>query len=309
MRLKIESMMKQMPMRFIRSFSGALGVVVFAVALVLAIFAPTTRSVAIAAAPDANPTFTPELLLAAIRRQFRTHRPPPPFESYTLVREQQTSYGYPDYLGSYSWHIWYRSFDHAALGRKESKLGDHGTLIFKRPLFNVADDPGPPTADVFEPAPLHTLAPDFVPTPETRQSLPPIIATVHSVGEFDYRVSSVTNENGQYHLVLTPRREPDRNRLREIWADTKTLEIEKLVATDKLFVEGGPVYPVMFTIYFDRLSGVPIITKIHGEVGGGYDGDGKVVEFLFKDITFPAALPDWYFNPRTYAGHQTDAPL
>jgi len=284
--------------------------VVFACSLLLALIAPHQPAAAVAATvPDVKPTYTPELLLAAIRRQFRTHRPPPPFETYTLVRTQTTNYGYPDYVNSYTYHIWYRSYDHAALARKESKLGDHGQMQFKRPMFNVADDPGPPTADVFEPAPAHTLPPDFVPTPEVSASLPPVIASVRVLGEFDYRVSSVEYQNGEVHLVLLPRRDPDRNRLREVWADAKTLEIHKLMATDKLFVEGGPVYPVMFTIYFSTLEGVPIITKLHGVVGGDYDGDGKTVDFDFTDIVFPQQLPDWYFNARDYAQHQDDAPL
>jgi hypothetical protein len=297
-----------------RRFSSHRAVVwgIFACALMLATLGPRPQAASVAVAatvPDTKPTFTPEQLLAAIRRQFRTHRPPPPFETYTMVRDQRTDYGYPDYVNSYTYHIWYRSYDHAALARKESKLGSHGDLQFKRPMFNVADDPGPPTADVFEPAPAHTLPPDFVPTPEVSASLPPVIATVRVQGEFDYRVSAVDYANGEVHLTLEPRRDPDRNRLREIWADAKTLELHKLVATDKLFVEGGPVYPVLFTIYFSTLEGVPIITKLHGIVGGGYDGDGQTVDFTYTDITFPQTLPDWYFNARDYAQNQDGAPL
>jgi hypothetical protein len=245
-------------------------------------------------------------LLAAVRRQFRSHRPPPPYEVYTLVRTQQTNYGQPDYPNSYTKHYWYRSSDHAALVRRTTDLGFVGPLEFERPLFNSDRDPGPPTADIFEPAPLHTLAPDFVPTPEG--TLPPIIATVHARGEFDYRVQSVAREGSLIHLVLEPRRDPDRNRLRALWVDANTLDLVKVVATDKLFIEHGPVFPVLFTIKFVMFDGIPTITHIHGVVGGGYDGDGATVDYDFNDTSYPVTLPDWYFNPRTYAQHQGDAP-
>jgi hypothetical protein len=272
-----------------------------------------TRAPAVATSPDVAGTPYPlpsdlDFLLADVRNVFRSHRPPPPYETYTLVRKQETNYGYPDYANSYTKHYWYRSYDHASLERMlpVEEGGDDGPLTFERPLFNQAEDPGPPTADIFEPAPLHTLPPNFVPTPEV--SLPPIIVTVKSVGEFDYRVSTVQREGNELHITVVPRRDPERNRLRQIWVDDRTLEIQKVVATDKLFIQGGPVYPVLFTIYFSRLEGVPIITRIHGIVGGGYDGDGATVDYTYDDITFPANLPSWYFDPRDYAQHVAEAP-
>jgi hypothetical protein len=258
----------------------------------------------VAAAPV--PTMSPDDLLAAIRNRFRSHRPPPPYETYVIVRKQETNYGYPDYANSYTDHVWYRSYDHAALERRETELGDIGHMRFERPLFNQATDPGPPTADVFEPAPLHTLAPNFVPTPEA--SLPPVIVTVRARGEFDYRVTEVDREGDELHLKLQPRREPDRNRLRELWVDAKTLDLRKLVATDKLFVENGPIYPVLFTVSFEMFHSVPVITHIHGVVYGGYDGDGQIVDYDFNELKFPLNLPEWYFNPRDYAQHVSEAP-
>lgn len=259
---------------------------------------------AIAAVPTPLPS--PDDLLADIRNRFRSHRPPPPFETYVISRKQFTNYGYPDYNDTYTDHVWYRSSDHAALERRETQLGDIGPLRFERPVFNQATDPGPPTADVFEPAPLHTPAATFVPTPEA--SLPPTLATVHVRGEFDYRVTSVEREGDELHLKLQPRRQPDRNRLRELWVDANTLELRKLVATDKLFIQGGPVYPVLFTVNFKMFEGIPVITTIHGVVYGGYDGDGQTVDYAFTNLGFPRDLPTWYFDARDYAQHQNDAP-
>jgi hypothetical protein len=80
-------------------------------------------SVALAAAPTETPIAlpSPERLLYLIRRKFRSHRPPPPYVTYTLVRAQLTDYGdppYPDLSNSYTYHIWCRTIDDACLGRK-----------------------------------------------------------------------------------------------------------------------------------------------------------------------------------------------
>ncbi|MGA8327307.1 MAG: hypothetical protein WB757_14625, partial [Candidatus Cybelea sp.] len=48
------------------------------------------------------PLPSPDRLLYLIRRQFRSHRPPPPYITYTLVRKQTLDDGYPDLLNSYT---------------------------------------------------------------------------------------------------------------------------------------------------------------------------------------------------------------
>jgi hypothetical protein len=229
---------------------------------------------------------------------------------YTIERKELTEQGYPDYVDSYKEHIWLRSSDRAALARRVYRSINRGDPMFERPAFNEDRDPGPPTADVFEPAPAHSHPISFVPTPEPSDTGLKVIGVVQSVGEFDYRVKSVDTIGDQLHLIVEPTRDPDRNRLREIWCDKKTLELRKIVATDKLFILGtSDVYGVTFTITMGNLAGVPVVTAIHGVVGDGYQGDGSVVDYTFTDISFPATLPDWYFDPRTYASHMQELPL
>ncbi len=255
-----------------------------------------------------TPSPSPERVLSLIRQVFRSHRPPPPYVTYTMEREQLTDQGFPDYVESYKYHIWCRSSDRAALARKVFRDYARGDLEFQRPAFNEARDPGPPTADIFEPAPLHPHPISFVPTPEANQTPLPIIGRVKTIGEYDYRVDSVTVEGEDLHLRLTPYRDPDRNRIREIFANKKTYELRKLVATDKLFVEHDKVYAVTFTVRMGMLAGVPVVTDIHGKVGDNYSGDGEDVDFRFRDIAFPTSLPSWYFDAHSYASHRNDAP-
>jgi hypothetical protein len=268
-----------------------------------------------AATPIALPS--PDRLLYLIRRQFRSHRPPPPYVTYTLIRKQTLDDGYPDLVNSYTYHIWCRTTDRAALGRLVYRGSARGTLEFLRPSFNEPWDPGPPTADLFEPAPVHphTNPREFVPTPEPTGSLPPVIASVTVLGEFDYRVTRVANEGDLIHVSLMPRRDPDRNRLRELYVDRKTLELKEVVATDKLYEEdsGHHVYPMLFTVNLGWMHDMPIVTHIHGtptyQADADYLGRDATVDYDFVDITFPQSLPDWYFDPRAYAQNVPNAPL
>jgi hypothetical protein len=257
--------------------------------------------------PTLAPLPSPQRVLGLVRAKFRSHRPPPPYVTYTLVRAELTQDGQPNYPDTYTYHIWCRNLDRAALGRKVFRAPMFGPLEFLRPAFNEPRDPGPPTADVFEPAPIHPHPVEFVPTPEPDQKALQVIGSVTVTNEFDYRVESMTVDGGEIHLNIVPTRDPERNRLREIVADRSTLEVHKLVATDRLFV-GKQSYATIFTISMAMLEGRPVVTSIHGEVFDGYIGDGQKVDYQFKDIKFPDSLPAWYFDAHTSASHQNDAP-
>ena len=163
---------------------------------------------------------------------------------------------------------------------------------------------------MFEPAPARPHPVSEVPTPEPHYTPLPVIGSVRALIENDYRVDSLQIEGDQVHLQIYPIRDVERNRLRDVYADAKTLELRKLIATDKLFVNNGKdgIFPVTFTITMGSVQGYPVVTSLHGVVGGGYNGDGQQVDFRFSDITFPATLPAWYFDARSYAAHQNDAP-
>ncbi|MBV8067275.1 MAG: hypothetical protein JO113_04800 [Candidatus Eremiobacteraeota bacterium] len=292
---------------------------IIAALVLLGAFVATAPSVAtVHSVPAATPIPlpSPELLLYKIRRQFRSHRPPPAYVTYTLIRKQTLDDGYPDLLNSYTYHIWCRTYDRAALGRRVYRGSSRGTLEFLRPSFNEPWDPGPPTADLFEPAPAHPHENprEFVPTPEPTGTLPPVIATVTVMGEFDYRVTRVADEGDLIHVSIMPRRDPDRNRLRELYVDRTTLELKEVVATDKLYEDDGSrhVYAMLFTVTLGWLDNMPIVTHIHGtptyQADAEYLGRDATVDYDFNDIQFPQALPEWYFDPRTYAEHTDDAP-
>lgn len=286
--------------------------------------------------PTPSPQFTlppyqtlePVRVLGLIRRVFRSHRPPPPFETYTLVRTQFTDYGpepgaspYPDPEGSYTMHYWVRNLDRAALTREVFRDDARGPMAFMRPALNEPWDPGPPTVDVFEPAPLHkhTNPQTFVPTPEPSGEPLKTIGSVTSIGESDYDVPKMTVEGNLLHLVLKPRRDPERNVLRQIWVDKHSYELRKIIAHDRLFTEDGEgIFPMTITYTLGYLSKQLLVTRFYGVIEPRVDPDGtqhmvsgigSVIDIHFEDITFPSSLPAWYFEPREYAQHLAEAPM
>ncbi|HEY8297402.1 MAG TPA: hypothetical protein VIG32_05215 [Candidatus Baltobacteraceae bacterium] len=258
-------------------------------------------------ATPATGTLSPQKTLARIRAVFRSHRPPAPYVTYTLVRAQQAANGYPDYPNSYTYHLWCRTSDNACLGRKVFREDARGPLEFLQPVFNEDVDPGPPTADLFQKARVRRQAGEPSPTPAPSPPLA-VIGSVTALGETEYNVTSMAIEGELLHVSVVPRRDVDRNRLREIWVDKHTYELKKIVATDKLFVLHDKVYPVAFTITMGEHRGRPVVTDIHGVVGGGYDDDGAIVDYHFENIIFPVSLPSWYFNPRDYATYASQSP-
>ncbi len=271
---------------------------------------------AVSAAPDATASYPPignyVVLFAKIRSVFRSHRPPPPYETYELFRKQMTDYGYPDYDNTYQVDYWCRNSDRACLKRKLYHLGAIGRMRFERAAFNEDYDPGPPTADIFQRAPATPRPKTFKPTPEPAYTPLPTIIVVKALYDPDYEIIDVTRDGPLLDVHVKPRRTPMRNRLRELWVDARTLEIEKFTATDRLFVTGDgatKIYPVLFTCTMGRVDGYPVITHIEGRVGGGYEDDGKHVTYNYKKIRFPKSLPSWYFNARNYGSHLDDAPL
>ena len=303
---------------FQRAGFGLLAAVVAAAAFAMPKPAPAADPVPAATLPPYQ-TLSPVRVLGYIRRVYRMRRPPPAYETYTLVRKQNTNYGYPDPVNSYTKHYWVRNVDRAALVRNVYRDDTDGPPQFDRPALNQDRDPGPPTADLFEPA--HRQPINVVPTPEPTLGPLKTIGSVVAIGESDYNVPKMTVEGDMLHLVLKPRRDPERNVLREIWVDKHTYMVKKIIAHDRLFAEGDGIYPVKFTYTLGYLDGYVVVTHLDGVVlpiedkgknGTServFDGDGQTVTYDFEDITFPQSLPSWYFDPGQYGSHVAEAPL
>jgi len=261
-----------------------------------------------AAAPSGSPApVSAQSILGRVRAAFHAQTRPP-FVAYTLVRRDKLN-GRPDFDNSYTLRVWCRTSDRAALARRV-RDGRPGDPEFIRPEFDKPIDPGPPTADVFEALAPHRVAP----TPAPDASGPPVIGSVAVLIEFDYIAAYAGVDGHDYHLTLVPRRDPERNRLSDIYVDRDSYALTRAVAHDHLYVEGAAI-PERFEVDFGTLGTLPVITEIHGRTEFSamrYDLGGRTdfheVDYRFTNVTFPPALPDWYFDPATYGAHRRDAP-
>jgi len=248
-----------------------------------------------------------DAMLARARATFRAHERPR-FVEYTIAR-REFMYDIPDFENTYSLRIWYRATDRAALSRRLDRKRATGALHFIHPAFNEAVDPGPPTADIFEPAPEPAGA-----TPEPAPSAPlRTIATIAIAGELDYHARFAGIEEGAYHLELTAYRDPERNRLRDIWIDPLTFETRRVRANDRLFVlPSGMWVPDLFDVYLEMKDGLPVIRRIESttdvDSAAALHGPHFRAEYRFEDVVFPGLLPNWYFEPKTYRRHADEAP-
>ena len=160
-----------------------------------------------------------------------------------------------------------------------------GTLEFLRPSFNEPWDPGPPTADLFEAAPVHphTSPREFVPTPEPTGNLPPDDRERHRARRVrlprDARRdrgrpdSSLARSRAAIPTVTAYARSTwtqRRSNCRRSWRPTNSSIRDR----------GGHFYPMLFTVTLAWMHDMPIVTHIHGTPT--YEKDA---EYLGQDAT------------------------
>ena len=253
-------------------------------------------------------------IFARAKTTFRSHRRPE-FVVYTLRRTEERD-GKPLESGTYVLRIWYRSGDRAAMSRRLATpsplatAGPPGPLVFYQVAFNQPTDPGPPTTDIFEPVPPHG---GVLPTPLPHEDMR-TIQNVHVAAELDYSVLNAELAGDAYHLWVQPRRDVDRNRLRELWIDAQTYDVRRAIANDRLYFSdsGGGWVPDIFDMALELQDAVPVIRTIASTTEVDKDtianGPHDHIQFSFEDIAFPATLPSWYFHPHEYGFHMQDAP-
>jgi hypothetical protein len=254
--------------------------------------------------PQPAATLSGDQILARAKAVFRAY-PRPPFIAYTLVRRDRHN-GEPDFENSYTLKLWCRTADRSALARKVWNGKAYGGLENLTVMFDKAVDPGPPTADMFEkrlfggvtgPAGAVTPAPDATALPE-----------IGRVGarDGDYRVVRTARDGELIHLWLEPKSDPDRNRLDEMWVDARSYDLRRARVRDHLYLglTGQSIQDEFDVRFVPGPVGLPLIASIHGQTPyGEFETD-----YTFQDVSFPDELPAWYFEPKQYGAHRSDAP-
>jgi hypothetical protein len=262
------------------------------------------------AAAERPATIAPALALRVLgeaKRAWR-ERTVPAYVVYTIDRESTVDMQY-DMRGSYRDRVWYRTRDGLALTRRFAGKRAVGPLRLERPAFDAAKDPGPPTVDLFA-LPLLSEAP--APTAADV----PVIGRAATRAEYDYAVTSATLETTagaqRYHLVVRAAREPDRNRLQEVWVDPSTYALERVKARDHLFLIDDrerviDVMPESFDMRVAETNGVRHVARIDTRCLR-HDGVFDATVYRFDDVAFPETLPDWYFDEAQYGRNAASAP-
>ncbi len=247
-------------------------------------------------------------LFARAKRFFRVQAKPA-FTVYSIERKSKLD-GFSDGLNSYTLRVWYRASDGAAMSRRID-TDPMGNLQFIRPLFNGAIDPGPPAADIFA-LPLLVGPGSASPAADGSSTPLPVIGRVLATGEYDYKVTRAVSEtmgkDTVYHLYLEPRRDPDRNRLREIWIDADTALLRRALANDRLYLDNKQILPNLFDIVYGPVGSQWGIAQIDGRSRLD-DGTHDTVHYRFYDVVYPTTLPEWYFEPTHYREHIRNAPI
>jgi hypothetical protein len=271
----------------------------------------------VAASPEPSAPLTGDQILARAKAVFRAY-PRPPFIAYTLVRRDQHN-GAPNFESSYTLKVWCRTADRSALVRKAWNGKAYGDLENITVMFDKAVDPGPPTADMFEKRVFGALgarldAPPAPPAPAASPGAPVPLdapATLPEIGRIgardgDYRVVRVAREGDLIHLWLDPKADADRNRMDELWVDARTYDMRRARVRDHLYfgITGQSVEDEFDVRLAPGRGGLPLITSIHGQT----KYDQYETDYTFRDVTFPAELPAWYFEPKQYGAHHADAP-
>lgn len=287
-------------------------------AAVLVAFACAAQSPAPQSA-HADAPLTGDQILARVKAVFRSY-PRPPYVAYTLIRRDRHD-GAPDFENSYTLKIWCRTSDRSALARRVWKGKAYGEMQNLTVMFDKEVDPGPPTADMFEKrlfGALHARADREGSSSNAAASASsgaaiagessaplPEIGRVSAL-DGDYRAVRVAREAGLIHLWLVPKTDPDRNRLDELWVDAQTYDLRRALVRDHLYLGmTGQSLDDEFDVRFvPGPGGLPLIATIHGETKWGM----FETDYTFTGVTFPDALPDWYFAPKQYGARRADAP-
>ncbi len=139
------------------------------------------------------------------------------------------------------------------------------------------------------------------PSPVPGASDPPLreLAHIEAVAR-DYRIALVGTERVRdvdaYHLSLVPIREPNRNRLRDLWVGTGDYATVKL-ATAGLF-NGRPYDEALWTVTYVQMDGRPYVQQIKTDetLRFGIDRFVSGLEYDFVGYAFPASIDPLEFR-------------
>jgi hypothetical protein len=153
------------------------------------------------------------------------------------------------------------------------------------------------------------------PLPSPEVSGPPVIGRVVSTAR-DYDPTLLGTEDlagaRVYHLKLVPRFDPQHHPIRDLYVDTTSFDPRRIAI--EVWAAAGPVRsrPTV-SVDFAPIDGTWLISHAAMDfvLRFAFLNYAGSAEFRTSDISFPAAEPDWMFDPKLLAEHlrRLDHPL
>ncbi|HET9028572.1 MAG TPA: hypothetical protein VFN49_00210 [Candidatus Aquilonibacter sp.] len=158
---------------------------------------------------------------------------------------------------------------------------------------------------------IATPAPEATPQPPSPTDLETTLRTIAVVSSrghlYDVSVATPQTIDGHatYHIVLHPRRDPDKNAIRDLWIDRSNYDV---VRADYVYSDPPdfqePGSKAYLTVNFQTVGAYRIaanwIAIYHApDLRTPVYRELKVVK-----MSFPASLPDWLFDASAYREHE-----
>ncbi len=139
---------------------------------------------------------------------------------------------------------------------------------------------GVPGSEPADPSAAATPSPSPAPLRELGR-----VVSVNRIYAIEFAGVERVSEIETYHLHLRPLREPQVNKLRELWADTRTFDVVRLEVAGVDALE--PLGPDAARIDFTSIGGRLVIDRIAALEAIRAFRDVKHLVFLFREYEFP----------------------
>ena len=129
------------------------------------------------------------------------------------------------------------------------------------------------------------------------------IAVVSSRGHlYDVMTTGIETMNGHsvYHIALHPRRDPEENKIRDLWIDTSTYDVVRAdyVQAPDIQIVGGEAD---LTVDFMTVGNYRIAASWMAVYHAPGMRTGVYRQLRVVKMAFPQTLPDWLFDEPSYA--------
>lgn len=266
------------------------------VVIIATVLAAFSSASAAETAPDSS-ALSPQQIFIKARQSWRA-RPLPAYIKYRVDGEfnRKRKHITADY------EVTYRTSDRQAMT----------VSLPHSPKDKVERTFGPPRISpdaTFGVAPRAAYSSDAVADAVATAAQATTIGRVTAIVKIPYDMSLASDETYAdrpvYHLILKPQHDPDIYRLRELWIDKQNFDVWHIRAI--AIAQVGMIHqPFVYNAFFKPVESYWMLDKMFASGRlrvflFQYGGSG---DLAFPSIEFPASVPEWTFDKKSYDEHE-----